>query len=95
MLVLGMKRALNCIDSTELQRGHDSHQNVKLPAQRSLLYYFKDTQGLRAGHCTLLLHNVINFCLVVSFPPELPDGCRGEKGKWIILPGQLQQERLH
>lgn len=83
----GDKRALNCIDSTELQCGHDSHQNVKLPAQRSFLYYFKDTQGFCARHCTLLLHNVIDFFLVVSFPPELPGGCRGERGKWIILPG--------
>lgn len=83
----GDKRALNCIDSTELQCGHDSHQNVKLPAQRLFLYYFKDTQGFCARHCTLLLHNVIDFFLVVSFPPELPGGCRGERGKWIILLG--------
>lgn len=88
-LVLGIKRALNCIDSAELQGGHDSHQDVKLPAQRSLFYYFEDAQGFSARHCNLLLHNVINFCLMVSFPPELPNGCWGERGEGIMLPEQL------
>lgn len=74
---------LNCTEATELQTQQKEEHGTQLWVHGSFSKHLQDIHDFGAFCYSLFLHQVIKFCLIIPFSPELLHGYRRDRMKYI------------